>query len=72
MNLTKNEAKDVKFVVNARDDEEEEEEEETKINESLPFNSYLRNHTIYDQVRMLVIGTPEGICNDTLRTVLKI
>ena len=43
-----------------------------KVDDSVPFNSYLRSHTIYDQVRMLVMGTPEGICTDTLRTVLKI
>ena len=70
LNLTRNEARDVKFVVNAAADNDD--DDDVKVDDTLPFHTYLRTHSIYEQVRMLIMGTPNGICTDILRTVLKI
>lgn len=82
LNIRKHEAAAILKVVRSADSDHENDDEkdieqkgkkEQKIDEFVyPFNSYLRNHTLFEQARLLIAGTPGGVSSQAFRSVLKL
>jgi len=83
LNIRKHEASAILKVIRSEDSDHENEDDkeveqqkgkkEQKVDETVyPFNSYLRNHTLYEQARLLIVGTPGGVSSQAFRTVLRL